>query len=136
MSRIPILRIADVLVVAVHGDIDDTTVVELRDDLARETANVSARGVLIDVSSLDVVDSFVARALGDVARTVSLMNADAVITGVRPAVAMTLVEMGIIIAGTRSARNAERGLALFDIVVSTRSGGTRGPGGDRWPSNA
>lgn len=138
MSRVPILRIADVLVVTVNGDIDDATVTLLGDDLAAATRRAAARGVLIDVSALDVVDSFVARALGDVARTVSAMGADAVVTGLRPAVAMTLVEMGVTIPGTRSALNAERGLAMFGITVA-RDGaapahGPRGDGGgDPWP---
>jgi len=118
MARVPILRIGDCLVVTVHADLDDGSAVTLRDDLAGRVAAISARGVLIDVSALDVVDSFVARMLGDVARTVSILDAETVISGLSPAVAMTLVEMGVTIPHTRTALDAQNGLRLLGIVMA------------------
>jgi len=129
MRRVPILRIGDCLVVTVYADLDDGSAITLRDDLTREVARIGARGVLIDVSALDVVDSFGARMLGDVARTVSVMDAETVISGLAPAVAMTLVEMGVTIPATRTALDAESGLKLLGIAVARGSAPPRGPSG-------
>jgi len=119
MAQVPILRIGDCLVVTVNADLDDGSALTLRDDLACRVASISARGVLIDVSALDVVDSFTARMLGDVARTVSIMDAETVISGLAPAVAMTLVEMGVTIPHTRTALDAQGGLRLLGIVMES-----------------
>ena len=129
MSRVPILRIGDCLIVTVYADLDDGSAITLRDDLTHRVAEISARGVLIDVSALDVVDSFAARMLGDVARTVSIMDAETVISGLAPAVAMTLVEMGVTIPATRTALDAESGLRLLGIVVASDTVDRCGPNG-------
>ena len=116
IARVPVLHVDGCLLVTLPPDMEDASVEALQDELARELAGRDVRGVLIDVSALDVVDSFAARTLGDVARTATLMAAPAVVAGIRPAVATTLVEMGVTIPHARTALDAERGLAMLGIV--------------------
>jgi rsbT antagonist protein RsbS len=93
--RVPILRLnAEVLIVALGADISDEDVMDFQNDLSERTAAMQARGVVIDVSALDVIDSFMARVLNDSTRMLRLLGAEVVVCGVQPAVAMTLVEMG------------------------------------------
>jgi rsbT antagonist protein RsbS len=115
---VPIMRIADTLLVALQGDIDDTTVVRIEDQLTREVARTGASGTLIDVSSLSVVDSFIARVLARVVEMVRLLGSQAVVVGIQPAVAITLVELGVPMGHLDTALNAEQGMALLGRLRS------------------
>ena len=123
VARVPVLHVDGCLLVTLPADIEDAAVEALQDELAAELVGRDVRGVLIDVSALDVVDSFAARTLGDVARTAALMSAPAVVAGIRPAVATTLVEMGVTIPHARTALDAERGLAMLGIAGDITGGG-------------
>lgn len=110
---VPILRISDTLLVTLQGDLDDATVVRIEQHLTQRVAASKARGVLIDVSGLTVVDSFIARVLARVVGMIRLLGAQAAIVGISPAVAITLVELGIPMGHLDTALNAEQGLALL-----------------------
>lgn len=112
-EKVPILRIGDTMLVSLQGDLDDTTVVRIEDQLTREVARSHAGGVLIDVSGLTVVDSFIARVLARVVGMIRLLGAQAAIVGISPAVAITLVELGVPTGHLDTALNAEQGLALL-----------------------
>jgi rsbT antagonist protein RsbS len=118
--RVPILRLnARVLIVALGADIADDDVLSFQADLAERAAAMQARGVVIDVSALDIVDSFMARVLNDTARMLRLLGAEVVICGVQPAVAMTLVEMGRNLVDLATAFTLEKALRrLEDLMVS------------------
>ncbi len=117
--RIPILRLnSRVLIVALGADITDESVMDFQGDLAERTAALQARGVVIDVSALDLVDSFMARVLSDSARMLRLLGAEVVVCGVKPAVAMTLVEMGVTLGGVATSFTLERGLARLDELMA------------------
>lgn len=109
----PILKIGDTLLVTLQGDLDDATVVRIEQHLTEEVARTQAAGVLIDVSGLTVVDSFIARVLARVVGMIRLLGAQAAIVGIAPAVAITLVELGIPMGHLDTALNAEQGLALL-----------------------
>ncbi|QWF77978.1 RsbT antagonist protein RsbS [Amycolatopsis sp. CA-230715] len=109
----PILQIGDTLLVTLQGDLDDATVVRIEQHLTEEVARTQAAGVLIDVSGLTVVDSFIARVLARVVGMIRLLGAQAAIVGIAPAVAITLVELGIPMGHLDTALNAEQGLALL-----------------------
>lgn len=111
---IPLMRINDTLLVTLQGDLDDATVIRIEDRLTREVARTGATGMLIDVSALDVVDSFIARVLARVVGMIRLLGAQAAIVGIQPAVAITLVELGVPMGHLDTALNAEQGLALLD----------------------
>lgn len=112
-DEIPIMRMGSDLLVTLQGDLGDQTVEALERDVTREVARTLAHGILIDVSGLDVVDSFVARVLARLVRMVRLLGADAAIVGIRPAVAITLVELGASMSDVTTALNAEQGMALL-----------------------
>ena len=112
-ETVPIMRIGDTLLIALHGDLDDSAVVRIEDRLAQEVARVSARGVLIDVSGLTVVDSFIARVLARVVSMIRLLGAQAAVVGISPAVAITLVELGVPMGHLDTALNAEQGMAML-----------------------
>jgi rsbT antagonist protein RsbS len=117
--RIPILRLnSRVLIVALGADITDESVMDFQGELAERTAALQARGVVIDVSALDLVDSFMARVLSDSARMLRLLGAEVVVCGVKPAVAMTLVEMGVTLGGVPTSFTLERGLARLDELMA------------------
>jgi len=109
MDRIPILRVGDVLIVSIQVDLEDRTAVQLQGDLADEIVATGATGVLIDISALDIVDSFIGRMLSTIASMSRLLGAETVVVGMRPAVAITLVELGLPMHGVRTALNAELG---------------------------
>ncbi|TQJ86976.1 rsbT antagonist protein RsbS [Streptomyces sp. SLBN-31] len=111
---VPVMRIGDTLLVALQGDLDDTTVIRIEEQLTREIANTSASGMLIDVSRLSVVDSFIARVLARIVAMVRLLGAQAAVVGIQPAVAITLVELGVQMGHLDTALNAEQGLALLE----------------------
>jgi rsbT antagonist protein RsbS len=113
MERIPILRMGEFLLVTIQVDMHDQLALTLQDDLTTRISRTEARGVLIDISSLDVVDSFIGRMLGSIATMSRLMNADTVIVGMQPSVAITLVELGLTLQGVRTALDVERGMALL-----------------------
>ncbi|SFE28252.1 rsbT antagonist protein RsbS [Streptomyces mirabilis] len=122
---VPVMRIGDTLLVALQGDLDDTTVMAIEEQLTREIAHTSASGMLIDVSRLSVVDSFIARVLARIVAMVRLLGAQAAIVGIQPAVAITLVELGVSMGHLDTALNAEQGLALLDRLRRTDAGGDR-----------
>jgi rsbT antagonist protein RsbS len=113
MQRIPILKMGPYLLVSIQVDMDDRTALSLQDDLMEQIVRHRARGVLIDISALDVVDSFIGRMLADTAAMASVLDAETVVVGMQPSVAITLVELGLALTGVRSALNIERGMDLL-----------------------
>jgi rsbT antagonist protein RsbS len=113
MERIPILKMGDYLLVTIQVDMHDRLAMSLQDDLTQRIVSTRARGVLIDISSLDVVDSFIGRMLGHIASMSRILDADTVVVGMRPAVAITLVELGLSLPGIRTALNVEKGMDLL-----------------------
>jgi rsbT antagonist protein RsbS len=115
MERIPILQLGTSLLVSIQVDMHDRLALTLQDDLANAIVAKEAKGVLIDISALDVVDSFIGRVLGNVAATARVLDARAVVVGMRPAVAITLVELGVTWQHMRTALNVEQGMALLAV---------------------
>jgi rsbT antagonist protein RsbS len=122
---VPVIQIGDTLLVALQGDLDDTTVIQIEEQLTREIARTGASGMLIDVSRLSVVDSFIARVLARIVAMVRLLGAQAAIVGIQPAVAITLVELGVPMGHLDTALNAEQGLALLQRLRRNDSGADR-----------
>lgn len=114
MSRIPVMKLKNILVVSLQVDLHDRLALELQDDVLRSLSRTGARGLLIDVSGIDVVDSFLGRILGETARMAGLMGARTVLVGVSPAVAITLVELGLSLPDVKTALNLEKGLDLLE----------------------
>ena len=115
-QRIPILRFGSHLLVSIQVDIDDQMAMQLQDDLATAIVKANARGVMIDISALDVVDSFIGRILGAIAAMSRILDAETVVVGMQPAVAITLVELGLSLRGVRTALNVERGMDLLRAI--------------------
>jgi rsbT antagonist protein RsbS len=113
MERIPILKMGDYLLVTIQVDMHDRLALTLQDDLTEGIARTRARGVLIDISSLEIVDSFIGRMLGNIAAMSRVLDAETVVVGMRPAVAITLVELGLSLPGVRTALNVEQGMSLL-----------------------
>ena len=113
MDRIPILKLGDFLLVTVQVDMHDRLAMNLQDDLTEKIVATHARGVLIDISALDIVDSFIGRMLGNIAAMSGILDAKTVVVGMRPAVAITLVELGMSLPGVRTALNVDKGMALL-----------------------
>ncbi|MCX4904048.1 MULTISPECIES: STAS domain-containing protein [unclassified Streptomyces] len=122
---VPVMKIGDTLLVALHGDLDDTTVIQIEEQLTREVARTGASGMLIDVSRLSVVDSFIARVLARIVAMVRLLGAQAAVVGIQPAVAITLVELGVPMGHLDTALNAEQGLALLERLRRADTGTDR-----------
>jgi rsbT antagonist protein RsbS len=112
-DRLPILRIGQNLLVSIQIDLDDQTVMNLQEDLAEHVVKHGARGVIIDITAAEIVDSFVGRMLSTIASISRLLDAETVVVGMRPAVAITLVELGLSLGGVRTALNLEQGLAIL-----------------------
>jgi rsbT antagonist protein RsbS len=110
MERIPILKMGNCLLVSIQVDMHDQLALALQDDLTEKISSTRARGVLIDISSLEIVDSFMGRMLGNIAAMASVLDARTVVVGMRPAVAITLVELGLSLAGVATALNVEKGM--------------------------
>src|SRR5215212_2209880 len=113
MERIPILKMGDFLLITIQVDMQDQLAMALQDDLTDKIVKARARGVLIDISSLEIVDSFIGRMLGNIAAMSSVLDAETVVVGMQPAVAITLVELGLSLPGVRTALNVERGMDLL-----------------------
>ncbi|MDM0104272.1 STAS domain-containing protein [Variovorax sp. J22R24] len=113
MERIPILRMGDTLLVTIQVDMQDQTALALQDDLADKIAKTGASGVLIDITALEIVDSFVGRMLTGISSIARILSATTVVVGMQPAVAITLIELGLSLEGVRTALNVERGMELL-----------------------
>ncbi|WP_314103680.1 STAS domain-containing protein [uncultured Stenotrophomonas sp.] len=113
MDRIPILQMGDLLLVTIQVDMHDQLALTLQDDLSDRIQKTSARGVLIDISALDIVDSFIGRMISTISALASIMDARTVVVGMQPAVAITLVELGLTLANVQTALNVERGMKLL-----------------------
>ncbi len=113
MDRIPILKMGEFLLVTIQVDMHDRLVMTLQEDLTQRIVKTHARGVLIDISALEIVDSFIGRMLANIAGMAKLLDAETVLVGMQPAVAITLVELGLSLHGIRTALNVERGMDLL-----------------------
>lgn len=120
MERIPILKMGDILLVTIQVGLHDRSAMILQDDLANAIVEHRARGVLMDISSLEVVDSFAGRMLADIAAMSRMLGAEAVLVGMQPPVAITMVELGLSLPGLRTALNAEAGFALLRALIAGR----------------
>jgi rsbT antagonist protein RsbS len=115
MYRIPILRMGQTLLVTIQVDMQDQMALALQDDLANKITSTGAKGVLIDISALEIVDSFVGRMLASISGISRILDATTVVVGMQPAVAITLVELGLSLEGVRTALNVERGVELLAL---------------------
>nr|WP_145550568.1 STAS domain-containing protein [Variovorax boronicumulans] len=114
MYRIPILQMGSALLVTIQVDMEDQTAVQLQDDLATRIETTGATGVLIDISALEIVDSFVGRMLASISGIARVLDATTVVVGMQPAVAITLVELGLSLQGVKTALNVKRGMQLLE----------------------
>jgi rsbT antagonist protein RsbS len=121
-ERIPILKIGRFLLVSIQVELDDELALALQDDLTQAIARHRARGVLIDISSLEIVDSFIGRVIGNIAAMSRVLDAQTVLVGMRPAVAITLVELGVELPGVETALDVDRGLAMLKRLVAAADG--------------
>lgn len=113
MERIPILRIGEFLLVTIQVDMHDQLALQLQDDLTTRIEKTGAKGVLLDISALDMVDSFIGRMISNISAVARILSASTVVVGMQPAVAITLVELGLNLPGVLTALDAERGMALL-----------------------
>lgn len=113
MDRIPILRMGNLLLVTIQVDMHDRLAMALQDDLTERIVKDKAKGVMIDISALDLVDSFIGRMISNTAAMARILDAETVVVGMQPAVAITLVELGLTLDGVKTALNVEKGLALL-----------------------
>jgi rsbT antagonist protein RsbS len=123
MERIPILRLGHYLLVSIQIEMDDRIAMQLQEDLTALIEKTGARGVLIDISSMEIVDSFIGRMIGNISAMSQILNANTVVVGIQPAVAITLVELGIPLEGVRTALNVERGMELLTSVENSEKVG-------------
>ena len=128
MDRIPILKMGEFLLVTIQVDMHDRLAMTLQDDLMEAIRSRGARGVLIDISALEIVDSFIGRMLGNIASMSKVLDAETVVTGMRPAVAITLVELGLSLPGVRTALDVEKGMELIRSSVRHKEGVDGGTG--------
>ncbi len=131
MERIPILKLGDCLLVSIQVDMHDRLAMALQDDLTSEVVRSRARGVLVDISAIDMVDSFIGRMLGTIAAMTHALGAETVVVGMRPAVAITLVELGLTLSTVRTALDIDSGLELLEsLIAADASGPDRDRDGD------
>ena len=119
MERIPILRIGEFLLVTIQVDMHDQLALTLQDDLTSRIEKTGAKGVLIDISALDMVDSFIGRMISNISAVARILSANTVVVGMQPAVAITLVELGLNLPGVLTALDAERGMALLRATMAS-----------------
>lgn len=117
MDQIPIMKIGDCLLVSIQVDMHDRMAMSLQDDLTSRIVDSRARGVMIDISALEIVDSFIGRMLNNIAAMSRVLDAVTVVVGMRPAVAITLVELGLTLSGVKTALDVDRGLALIRQLI-------------------
>jgi len=122
MEKIPILRMGEFLLVTIQVDMHDRLAMTLQDDLTNRICETGAKGVLIDISSLEIVDSFIGRMLGNIASMSRVLDAQTVVVGMQPAVAITLVELGMSLEGVRTALNVDAGMELLRKSVNGHEG--------------
>ena len=120
MTRIPILQMGDCLLVTIQVDLQDHAALSLQDDLACKIESSGARSVLIDISALEIVDSFIGRMLAGISGIARVLDTATVVVGMQPAVAITLVELGLSLPGVRTALNVERGMRLLRLAGEER----------------
>ena len=118
MEKIPILRMGEFLLVTIQVDMHDRLAIALQDDLTNRISQTGARGVLIDISSLEIVDSFIGRMIGNIAAMSRVLDAETVVVGMQPAVAITLVELGMSLPGVKTALNVDAGMELLRESVN------------------
>ncbi len=136
MEHIPILRMGRFLLVTIQVDMHDRLALTLQDDLTEQISRTGARGVLLDISSLEIVDSFIGRMIGNIAAMSRILDAETVVVGMRPAVAITLVELGISLPGVKTALDVEKGMEVLrhrvaqgsPVVEDGEDGGPDDPG--------
>src|ERR1700683_1650879 len=122
MERIPILRMGEFLLVTIQVDMHDQLALRLQDDLTRSIEKKAAKGVLIDISALEMVDSFIGRMISDISEMARILDAKTVLVGMQPAVAITLVELGLCLPGVATALNVERGMLLLRRMLNDSNG--------------
>lgn len=126
MDRIPILQMGKFLLVTIQVDMHDQLALALQDDLTSAISRTGARGVLIDISSLSMVDSFIGRMLANISSMSKVLDAETVVVGMQPAVAITLVELGLELKGVRTALNVDKGMNLLQASASASASSTQG----------
>jgi rsbT antagonist protein RsbS len=126
LEKIPILKMGEFLLVTIQVDMHDRLAMSLQDDLTKMITDTEAHGVLIDISSLDIVDSFIGRMLANIASMSRVLDAQTVVVGMQPAVAITLVELGLTLTGVRTALNVDAGMELLRTSMSNGSKGNHG----------
>jgi rsbT antagonist protein RsbS len=125
MERIPILKMGKFLLVTIQIEMDDRVALQLQEDLAAEIEKTAARGVLLDISALEMVDSFIGRMIGNISAIAQILGARTVVVGMQPAVAITLVELGLSMDTVKTALNAERGMAMLTALEASEDGDDR-----------
>lgn len=121
VERIPILKIGDTLLVTIQVDFHDRVALALQEDLTDKIVAKSSKGVLIDISALEMVDSFMGRVLGNIAKTSRLLDCHTVLVGMQPAIAITITELGISLQGIHTALTAEDGMQLLDDLINKKN---------------
>jgi rsbT antagonist protein RsbS len=123
MSRVPVIHLGETLIATVQEDLHDRDALDLQTDLSETLEHTNARGVLLDISSVEMIDSFLGRVLSEIATICRLLGAYTVVVGMRPAVAITLVELGLELRGIRTALNSQKGLALLARLLGQERNG-------------
>ncbi|MET8046661.1 STAS domain-containing protein [Streptosporangium sp. NPDC005286] len=121
MERVPILKLGDILIVSIQIDLQDMSVLALQEDLSERVVATGARGVIIDITAVEIVDSFIGRMLATIAAISRMLDAETIVVGMRPAVAITLVELGLSLGGVRTALNLEKGVALLNQIENSQT---------------
>ncbi|MES2746580.1 MAG: STAS domain-containing protein [Bdellovibrionota bacterium] len=136
MERIPILKLGHFLLVTIQVDMHDKLALTLQDDLTQKIVEKKARGVMLDISALDMVDSFIARMIDHIASLGRLLDAHTVVVGMQPAVAITLVELGLTLTGVKTALDVDKGIQWLESQVALDSFEDAGQEGERFDANS